>query len=270
MRRRTIIIWTVAGVLAATLGAIFPVALQIHTAREKARSAAALQRQMILLGEQGIGKQRNLAKWYNRNLTIPEPEQGFREAYGSILNFDGGVMGWMEIPALKLSEPVEHGTGKAAHDPDSAFPIGGRGNHTVIRLEEIPGKNTLQPGDTVQLNCLGAILYYRVAATPVGEDGQADILTLVFQDGSVCCVRNLPGDIQPEREAPGTGKRALLAAVLAVAAPLLLCIPGSMIRRERKRLRSGMNARKEEKNPGFREMNEKCHEKRRKNRKIQL
>lgn len=136
MRRKWIGIILFLGALAAVL-AVVPDKTQMQQNREQEQTAAALREQMQRLSEEEITLQWNLCRWYNRNLEAEEPEKYYQTAYDSILNLGEGMMGLLEVPELGLCIPITHGTdGAVGHDPDSPLPIGGRGNHTVLHLEE--------------------------------------------------------------------------------------------------------------------------------------
>lgn len=80
-------------------------------------------------------RQLELARAYNASLlTGLEPQI----PYEQILDFGDGVMGYIEIPTIKVKLPIYHGMSSevlakgAGHMPGTAFPIGGEGNHTVL------------------------------------------------------------------------------------------------------------------------------------------
>lgn len=126
--------------------------------------------------------QRNLARWYNVNLTSDTPETGFQQAYSSILWYEGGVMGYVKIPSLELIVPVYHdgGSGGFVHDSRTAFPIGGCGNNTVLTI----GKSiALSEGERVEIRILGDTLYYSI-----GQPG-TDTCTLICDGTEYICGR---------------------------------------------------------------------------------
>lgn len=136
-----------------------------------------------------LAMQENLAMWYNQNL-LEENDPDFREAYDTILFYSDGVMGSLEIPGREIHLPIYHGTAGArgiGHDPATAFPIGGTGNHPVLTIREAV---SLEEGELFVIHIMGRDLTYQVVAvrdawdtTPVpgvdycsliiGEDTQA-------------------------------------------------------------------------------------------------
>lgn len=126
--------------------------------------------------------QKDLARWYNVNLDSENPERGYEGAYDRILYYDGGVMGYLEIPSLGLAAPIFHGVVEDGfyHEPRSSFPIGGKGNHTVLYMEE---EIILAEGERVILWILGEPLIY-----VVGQNGE-DQCTLICKDRDWDCGR---------------------------------------------------------------------------------
>lgn len=239
----------------ALLLALVVVVLQLRSAweerQENQRRLDVLRQGWETMEEQEKTMHRDLARWYNLNLHLDTPSPGFQEAYESILNFGEGMMGTLTIPGLALSIPMTHGTvGEAGHDPASALPIGGRGNHTVIHMGNWMGSALPEPGTVVVIECLGTSLIYRVESvqvmpaewSPDREEENRDLLTLVL-DGRVGlsrartlirCGRSNTLDIQPEIP-KASGLRAALAAVFTCLLPLTACVPGVALRRAERR-----------------------------------
>lgn len=126
--------------------------------------------------------QRKLAMWYNANLISEFPEPGFRQAYNRILYYEQGMMGYLEIPSQGISLPIFHdgGAGGFIHDAASAFPIGGRGNHTVLTCAD---PIELNAGDVIRIHVLGEALTYQV-----GQGGR-DLCTLICGEEIYACGR---------------------------------------------------------------------------------
>lgn len=140
--------------------------------------------------------QRRLVRWYGINLTSPDPEPGFREAYGSILAGPGGVMGWVRFPGSGAQLPVYHegSSGEGfVHSADSPFPAG-EGGTAVLTLA---GDRAAlwqawlapEPGMEFQVHILDRVLTYCVTSVtpgvpiPEGEPGEDRCLLIFFRDG---------------------------------------------------------------------------------------
>ena len=96
--------------------------------------------------------------------------------YNSILDVTGtGIMGYIDIPSIKISLPVYHGTDEAilqiaiGHIEGTSFPIGGEGTHSAVSGHRgLPSAklftdiDQLQAGDKFLLQILDRTLTYEV------------------------------------------------------------------------------------------------------------
>lgn len=99
-----------------------------------------LQQRLESEDDAWVEEQLCLAENYNEKLkqnTDPE-DKSLLEEYAGILDFGDGIMGYIHIPAIQVTLPIYHGVDSqvlekgVGHMPQSAFPIGGEGNHTVL------------------------------------------------------------------------------------------------------------------------------------------
>lgn len=91
--------------------------------------------QMKDTAKEELDQQMALANAYSESLrsmaSCPVP-------YEDILNFGEGLMGYVSIPCIHVQLPVYHGISTevlakgVGHMPDTAFPVGGAGNHCVL------------------------------------------------------------------------------------------------------------------------------------------
>ena len=120
------------------------------------------------------------ARQYNADLLntsnryIMSDEQKAR--YDSLLDVaDDGVMGYIEIPSIRVNLPIYHGVDddilqhSAGHLPGSSLPVGGESTHCVISghrglpsAKLFTNLDRLQEGDTFMLNVLNDTLTYEV------------------------------------------------------------------------------------------------------------
>ena len=98
------------------------------------------------------------------------------ETYNSILDVTGtGIMGYIDIPSIKISLPVYHGTDEAilqiaiGHIIGTSFPIAGEGSHCAVSGHRgLPSAklftdiDQLQAGDKFLLQVLDRTLTYEV------------------------------------------------------------------------------------------------------------
>ena len=124
------------------------------------------------------------AEAYNESLhrvilTDPFDEASYGligENYTESLNVDGkGLIGYIEIPKINVYLPIFHGTSLevlskgAGHLEHTAFPIGGKGTHSVISAHSAwPGQtffdylDTMEIGDEFYIHVLDQTLKYEV------------------------------------------------------------------------------------------------------------
>lgn len=112
------------------------------------------------------------------------------EAYG----LEGGVIGFLQIPALELELPILLGANEenlkqgAAHLTQTSYPIGGQNTNSVLAahrgyyktpmLREV---QRLQVGDTVYVENFRETLTYTVAETRIIQP--TDVQELLIQEG---------------------------------------------------------------------------------------
>ena len=130
------------------------------------------------------------------HFTLSEAE---REQYISTLNPDGsGMMGYVEIPAIKVTLPVYHGTSDSVlrsavgHLEWSSLPVGGSGTHCVLSghrglpsAKLFTNLDKLAEGDTFILRVLDEALTYEVDQILIVEPQDVDALRII--DGGDYC-----------------------------------------------------------------------------------
>ena len=235
------------------------------------RESYAIQElQEVLEGQTDtqLARQRALAEAYNRSLSVGDLTDAFGESeygaeYDQILDYGEGVMGYLTIPKLELELPIYHGTSKevlakgVGHLPQSALPIGGAGNHTVLsghtgmpNARLFTDLTELAEGDVFYIHILDETLTYQVdqILTVLPEETQAlqpeagkDFCTLVSctpygVNSHRLLVRGERGREaqaeQPQTAEPGTvsQKPAMpLTLKLALGAAALLLVVGAVI-----------------------------------------
>ena len=142
-----------------------------------------------------IAEQRRLAEAYNSRLLTAQGEID-EEEYNAILNFSDGMMGYLQIPKINVNLPIYHDVTEeilakgVGHLPQSAFPIGGTGNHSVLTghtgltsAELFTDLTELTEGDTFYITILDGTLAYQVDQIKVvlPSEGQ-DLAAVPDQD----------------------------------------------------------------------------------------
>lgn len=158
-----------------------------------------LQAELLTVEDEKIAEQRRLAEEYNAKLLGAVPADAFSsektdltEEYESILNFSGGMMGYLQIPKINVNLPIYHGTGEevlakgVGHMPESAFPIGGEGNHAVLTghtglpsAELFTDLTEMAEGDMFYISILNDTLAYEVDQIKVVLPSEGQDLTAV-------------------------------------------------------------------------------------------
>lgn len=137
------------------------------------------------------------AEDYNRTLVGRAnpflPMSGEEQArYDSLLNVAGsGVMGYIEIPEIKCSLPIYHGTDEAVlqiavgHIQGSSLPVGGVGTHCVLSghrglpsAKLFTNLDRLKEGDVFLLRVLDETLTYEVDQIRIVEPHQVEDLAI--------------------------------------------------------------------------------------------
>lgn len=130
--------WLAAIMLIAGIGVIcYPTVSNLMNRRYGSYAIQTLREQVGSLESEEIRKKLAEARVYNQklleNLGLPEALD-----YERILDFGNGIMGYILIPQIGVELPIYHGVDPAVlekgigHMPETAFPIGGAGNHTVL------------------------------------------------------------------------------------------------------------------------------------------
>ena len=162
---------------------IYP-ALSNYIARNHVvRDSNIYQRNITQLSDEVIEKMWEEAKVYNDSLNgVPVPDpfipgsgRVLPENYRSVLDVEEGIMGYVEIPSIKVYLPIRHGVSEevlekgAGHIEQTTLPIGGVGNHSVITAhtgfagaEMFNRLTELVKGDTFLLHVLDKTFTYEV------------------------------------------------------------------------------------------------------------
>lgn len=139
------------------------------------------------------------AKIYNENLSgdpVHDPfvvGSGYAlpDNYNEVLNLDGDVMCYLEIPKLDLNLPVYHGTSEevlrkgVGHLEMTALPIGGKNRRTVLtghrglpRAELFTRLDEMKLGDEIYIHVLNETHAYKVKEIETVEPEELQKLTI--------------------------------------------------------------------------------------------
>ena len=178
-----------------------------HADRQNIKKAIQeMNEQLMQCDEESIERQKHLAQWYNLNLSAPKPEENFTDAYIAILDYKDHMMGQIQFPTLGVTLPIYHGVSDdilekgMGHLPETAFPIGGEGNHSVLVGEtELPCKelftdvSQLKQGDLFYIHILQESLVYQVDKVEKAMPDQVDDISSVSGEDLCTLVTCTPG-----------------------------------------------------------------------------
>lgn len=137
------------------------------------------------------------AEAYNEELAklqFPFKEyEDLNEQYYSAMDVAGnGIMGYIDIPSIKVELPIYHGTGDAVlnravgHLEGSSLPIGGEGTHAVMSAHRgLPSAklfsdlDRLVVGDQFTITVLNQVLTYEVDQILIVEPTQMEAINRV-------------------------------------------------------------------------------------------
>lgn len=159
---------------------LYPTVSNYWNSYHQSRAITAYAEQVDALDADTCTQLWNDAQAYNQSLVgkvgrydMTAEEQ---EKYENLLNLSGdGIMGYIEIPSIKCSLPIYHGTDQAilqtaaGHIAGTSLPVGGSGTHCVISGHRgLPSAriftdlDKMKTGDTFMIRVLDKTLTYEV------------------------------------------------------------------------------------------------------------
>lgn len=157
---------------------------------------------------QNLDRSRYKTMWddavaYNQSLLSRSTDYALTDEqerqYSDLLNIDGtGIMGYIEIPTIKLSLPIYHGTKDsvlqiaAGHIEWSSLPTGGASTHCVLSghrglpsAKLFTNLDQLVAGDSFVIRVLDEVMTYEVDQILIVEP--EDVSALTIEDGKDLC-----------------------------------------------------------------------------------
>ena len=154
---------------------------------------------------------------YNNNLS--ELVNGFTydvdsviNGYDDILNFGDGLIGYIDISKINVKLPIYHGDEDkvlekgVAHLPNTAFPIGGVGNHSVLSAHTgyptqvfFDNLNELEIGDEIKVSVLDETLTYAVTAKNIVKPDNISLLSVDEEKDLLSLITCYPYGINSHR-----------------------------------------------------------------------
>ena len=163
---------------------LYPTFSQWYNARGQSDVIADYAELVDDLDDEAVEREIRRARQYNRNLTDTVAQSDPFKAEGTVdtTEYDtllqatrGGVMAYIEIPAINVYLPIYHGVGKdvlekgVGHLPETSLPVGGESTHCVLAAHsgmsnarlftDLP---KLQQGDVFYIHVYNRTLTYTV------------------------------------------------------------------------------------------------------------
>ena len=182
-RRYTIAIAICAFILALGI-TLYPIISTRYNEKHQSEIHVSYEEQVKQTDTSAIDEARELAIQYNQAILEGVKEGAFdheallwaSEDYEHQLNITGGgIMGYVEIPKIKVTLPIYHGTDEATlekgvgHLLGSSLPVGGESTHTVLTAHSgmasqrmFSDLDLLKTGDVFYLDVLGERMAYQV------------------------------------------------------------------------------------------------------------
>lgn len=157
------------------------------------------------------------AEEYNHNLSklvndFTYSSDSVIDGYDNILNFGDGLIGYIEIPKINVKLPIYHGDRDkvlekgVAHIPNTAFPIGGIGNHSVLSAHTgyptqvfFDSLDDLAIGDEIKVSVLDETLIYKVTAKNIVKPDNISLLSVDDRKDLISLITCYPYGVNSHR-----------------------------------------------------------------------
>ena len=175
---------------------LYPTISDYWNSFHQSRAIATYAGEVAALDDDDYDELWAAAEAYNQRLAqrgnpLVQSEEDLAE-YEALLNIAGtGVMGYIEIPELKVSLPVYHGVDEGVlqiavgHIPGTSLPTGGKGTHSVLSghrglpsAKLFTNLDQLREGDIFMLRILDETLTYEVDQILIVEPHEVAALAI--------------------------------------------------------------------------------------------
>lgn len=187
--------WMVALLLLLGIGImLYPTVAQYLNQRYATYVIEQYDQQVSRVEERLLQEKLAAAQQYNETLTEGETPDGYEE----LLDFGGGMMGYLRIEKLKVELPIYHDVTDQVlsrgigHLRGTALPVGGQGTHAVLTGHTgLPGSRILTDldmlvvGDLFEISIAGREITYQVDQILVVEP--SDTAALATEKGKDYC-----------------------------------------------------------------------------------
>ncbi len=203
MKNRLINILLILALVAGLSLLLYPTVSDYWNSLHASQAVASYDRAVQDMDEGRYDEILQSARRYNRDLflrgSLFSLTDEAREDYNSQLNIDGsGVMGYIEIPTIKVSLPIYHGTSDdvlqiaVGHLEWSSLPVGGESTHCVLSghrglpsAKLFTNLDQLTEGNLFVIRTLDEVLTYEVDRILIVLPGEVQSLTA--EEGKDLC-----------------------------------------------------------------------------------
>ena len=215
MKNKLINIFLILALVAGLSLLLYPTVSDYWNSLHTSQAVASYDQAVKSMDEGKYDELLQRAGQYNRDLflrgslfALTDEE---REDYNSQLDIDGsGVMGYIEIPTIKVSLPIYHGTSDdvlqvaVGHLEWSSLPVGGESTHCVLSghrglpsAKLFTNLDKLREGNIFLLRVLDEILTYEVDQILIVEPQDTAALEIVEGQDYCTLVTCTPYGIAP-------------------------------------------------------------------------
>lgn len=199
----------------------YPTVSDMVNRHSSSRIIESYGRKVEAMDQENYDREREAAEAYNIYIAsfpdlssavqAEEPETA--PGYDSCLNLsDTGMMGFLDIPSIKVHIPVFHGTEEtvldvaAGHYKGSSLPVGGPSTHSIITghtglpsAKLFTDLDQLREGDLFYIHVLGDSLTYRVSRIDVVLPEEVESLSVEAGKDLVTLVTCTPYGVNTHR-----------------------------------------------------------------------
>lgn len=202
MRRRSVTAILVIAFFLGLVLLIYPSFSDWYNRFHQGRVVLQYAEQASKIPEEQAEEMKQAAVAYNEKLAERginwEPTDEELKVYKELLDVDGGVMAYIEIPKINVMLPIYHGTSdevlqrSIGHIEGSSLPVGGESTHCLLSGHRgLPSArlftdlDRLQPGDIFIIRTLNDVLTYEVER--INEVKPHDLSLVTIKKGKDLC-----------------------------------------------------------------------------------
>lgn len=188
MNKRKILTWILR--IAGIAVILYPLTLRVLSGLNQSEAIAGYEDSAAYYNQEMVAEEWAKAEEYNKSLSGTEVRDPFvpgsgvviPDNYMEVLNIDRGIMGTLDIPCVDINLPIYHTVDAevlekgVGHLQETALPIGGENNHTVLSTHRglpeaklFTNLDKMEIGDEFYIHIFDRTLAYKVDQIKVVE-----------------------------------------------------------------------------------------------------